>query len=132
MGNASERGFDASYDNRNIRIYFLQYLRIDRHSIIGTLTGFALRSVCIIRTESLCRCIMVYHRIHGTAVYSEVQSRGSQLAEVAKIVPPVRLRYNGHSISIFLQPSCNHCSTERRMIDEGVTRKKDDVYVIPS
>ena len=75
---------------------------------------------------------MIDHRIHRTAVHAEIKSRRSQLAEIAKIVTPVRLRHYRHPVSMFLEPAGNDSRSKGRMIDERITGKEDHIYVIPS
>ena len=132
MGNSSERCLDASDDNRNIRIYLLQDLSIDGNRIIRPLPCFSFRSICVVASQTLGGGIMVHHRIHGTAVHSEVQTRRSELAEITQVVAPVRLRHYGYPVAVLLQPAGDHSSTEGRMVDECIAGKQDHIYVIPS
>ena len=112
MGYTSEGSLNAPDDYRNIRIYLLKYLCVDSNSIIRSLTGLALRSICIVAPEALGGSIMVHHRVHGSAVDSEIKSRSSQLLEITEIVAPVRLRYDCHPVSMFLQPAGNYSRSE--------------------
>ena len=132
MGDTSEGCFDSSYDYRNIRIYLLKNLSIDRDCIIRSLAGLSFRSIRVITSQTLGGSIMIHHRIHRTAVDTEIKSRSTELPEISKIIPPVRLRHDCHSISMFLEPPRNDSRTEGRMVDEGIACKEDDIDVIPS
>ena len=74
----------------------------------------------------------VVARAKGMKVLGLTGSKGGQLAEIAEIVPPVRLRHHSHPVAGPLKISCNDGRTERRMVHKGVTRKNDDVDVVPS
>ena len=112
MGDTSEGCFYSSYDYRNIRIYLLKNLSIDRDCIIRSLAGLSFRSVCVITSETLGGSIMVHHRIHRTAVDTEIKPRSTELTEITEVIPPVRLRYDSHPVSMFLEPPRNDSRTE--------------------
>ena len=132
MRKTPKRSLDAADDHRHIGKQLLENLGIDRDRIVGTGSGLALRSIGIVVPEPLGRGIVVDHRVHSPGIQAEIQPRSAQLAEIPQVIPPVRLRHHSHPVAPFLQPAGNHRRPEGRMVDEGVAREKDHVYVIPS
>ena len=107
-----ERSLDTSDHHRNVRIDILQDFGIHRNRIVRPLTCPSIRSIGVVTAQTL-RCrIMVHHRVHRTGIDSEIQSRSAQLAEIAQVVTPVRLRNHSHPVSMLLKPSGDHCRSE--------------------
>ncbi len=112
MRKAAEGSFDAADDNRDIREKFLQNLGIYRDGIVRTGAGLAFGRVGVVVPQALGGSVVVHHGIHGTGIEAEVQARGAQLAKIAEVVPPVRLRHHGHAVAPFLQPAGNNGRSE--------------------
>ena len=132
MRHTPEGSFYSTDHNRHIRPQLLEDLCIYGHGIVRPLSGLAFRGVGVVAAEPLGRGVVVHHRVHRTGIHTEIKPRSAQLAEVAKVVSPVRLRHDSHPVAIFLKPSGNHRRTERRMIDKSVTSEYDDVNIVPS
>ena len=112
MRHTPERSLDTSDHHRNVRIDILQDLGIHGNRIVRPLTCPSIRSIGVVTAQTL-RCrIMVHHRVHRTGIDSEIQSRSAELAEIAKVVTPVRLRYHSHPVAMFLKPSGDHSRSE--------------------
>ena len=92
-----------------MRIKPLEYAGIDGHGIVGTVSGLASGSIGIVTAQTLGGGIMVDHRVHGSGIDSEKQTRGSQFTEVPQIVLPVGLRDDRHTVALPLQHSGYHC-----------------------
>ena len=98
-----------------------------RSAIVATVWA-----ICILRSQTSCRCVFVYHGVHAAWSHTEEQSRASEFPEIAIVPVPVRLRNNSHPIPRSLQRASYDSSSERGVIDIGISREEDDVQLVPS
>ena len=77
VGQAAQRGFDASDDYRNVRIEAFEYLRVDRHGMVGAESRFAAGGVGIVVAQPQVGRIVVDHRVHRPARNSEEEPRNA-------------------------------------------------------
>ena len=75
---------------------------------------------------------MIDHRIHGSGIDPKIEPWCAQFAEISKIVPPVRLRYDSNSVSMLLQPARYYSSSKRRMVNKGISCEDNDIYIVPA
>ena len=129
---AAEGGLDTADDDRDVRIEFLEDLRVHRDGVVGTGARLALGRVGVVVTEALGGGIMVHHRVHRPRIDPEIEPRRSQLAEIPQVVPPVGLRYYGNPVAPFLEPPGDDGRPEGRMVHERVAGHHDYVDVIPT
>ena len=117
---AAERGLDAADDYGRIRIERLQYAGIDRHGAVGPKTCFSSRCIGIVAPQPQVGRVVVHHGVHAAARYAEEEPRLAQLAEIAQVVAPVGLRYDGHAVAFGLQQSAYYGCAECGMVYVGV------------
>ena len=132
MGQAAQRGFDASDDHRDVRIEAFEYLRVDRHGMVGAESRFAAGGVGIVMAQPQVGRVVVDHRVHRPARNSEEEPRNAQFGEIAQVVAPVGLGDDGHAVTLGLEQPSHDGRAECRMVDVGVARKKDHVELVPS
>ena len=132
MGQPPQGGFDASDDDRNVRKQPFENLRVGRNGVIGAESGLAAGRVGVVAPKTQVGRVVVDHRIHRPGRDAEEEPRRAEFGEVAQVVPPVGLRHDRHAVAFGFEQTADHRRAECRMVDVGVTRKKDDVQLLPS
>ena len=132
VGETAQRGFDAAQYDRHVGIELLENLGIDDGGILGPHVVTTVGRVGIFGAQPSGSRIFVDHRVHASRGDAEEQSRPSQFLEVTKVAVPVGLRHDGYAESLRLERASDDGSTEGRMINVGIARKQNDVYVVPS
>ena len=72
----------------------------------------AIRTVCILASQSLVGCIFVDHRVHASWCNAKEKPRLAQLAEVTVVAVPVWLWNNGHLVACSLKGAAYNGSSE--------------------
>lgn len=125
-------GFDASEYDGDIGIETLQYLGIDDRRIFGPHVRTGIGSIGIVAAQTLVGRIFVDHGVHAAGTDTEKQAGTSQLLEIAQVVAPVGLGYNGYPQAFGFEDTANDSRTERGVVYVSIAAEKDDIQFVPS
>ena len=128
----SQRGFDASDDDRDVGIEPFEDLRVDRRRTVGAESRLSAGGVGVVVAQAQVGRVVVDHRIHRSCRDAEEEPRGPEFCEVPQVVPPVGLRDDRHAIPFGFEQASHDRGAEGRMVDVGVAREEDDVELVPS
>ena len=92
-------GLYARHDDGHIGIYLFQYASVDIGGAVGTETSLSTRRVGVVVAKATGSGVVVHHTVHRPAGDSEEETRTTKLAEIAQVVAPVGLRYDGHTVA---------------------------------
>ena len=123
VGNAAQRGLDASEDDGHIGIKFLQNFSIYDGGVFGAHVVTTVGTIGIFGAQTACGGVFVHHRVHASRGDAEEQSRAPEFLEVTKITMPVGLGHDCHPIACCLKGTSDDGRTKRGVIDVGITRE---------
>ena len=129
---APQGRFHPAYDHRDLRPELLEDAGVDGHRAVRALACLALGGVGVVVAQALGGGVVVDHGIHRPGVHREIEPGSPQLAEIAQVVPPVRLRHDGHPVAPVLEPSGYAGGAETGVVHVCVTCEKDDVNIVPA
>ena len=123
MSKTPQRSFKSTYCYRNISVNLPQFSAIHNNGTVRTLSGFSSGRIRVIRTLSLCGCIMCNHGINISRCHKKGIFRSTKPCEITAAVP-IRLSDNSHCKTHSFNQPCYDCRPEARMINIRITRYK--------
>ena len=114
-----------------MRVETFQNLRIYRYGVVGAETGLTTSRIGVVATQADVGRIVVYHRIHSTTRHTKEESWCAQFLEVAQVITPVRLWYDGYAIPLGLKQTADDRRTKGWVVDIGIAGEEDHIDVIP-
>ena len=131
VGEAAHTGLDTAQKDGNVGVEPFQDLGIDNGRIFRTHVGACVGRIGIIAAQAFVGRIFVDHRVHAAGRYAEEQTRTAQFLEVAQVVTPVGLGYNGHPQSFGFEDASDDGGSERGMVHVGITAEDNHVQFFP-
>ena len=131
MGQSSQTRFDPSDDDRRLFVHLTDEITVYDSGVVRALSHHASRGERICLPPLFGDGVMVHHRIHVAGRHEKAEPGFPELCD-ARLVLPVRLRYDGHFISVCFQRSRNDRMAKRRVVHIGIPGHIDKIRMFPS
>ena len=131
MGNPTQRGFDATNDDRYFGISFTATLAVNQHTAVGSLAAHAARRVSIVAADFAVGGVAVDHGIHVARSHTIKQIGFAKCLKRLGAVP-LWLGDDAHAKTLRLQHAANHRHAKTGVVHISVTRHQNDVATVPT
>ena len=131
MGNATEGGFNATYNDGDILERFARTLRVDDDGTVWAFATLASWRVGIVTSDTAIRSVAIDHGVHVAGGDAEEQVRSAERGECVGAVP-VRLGDDANAETLGFEDTADDGHTEAGVVNVRIAGDDDDVAAIPA